>query len=101
MPMTFLIYLLILPWLILANTEKIIFVPHSDNLSQQASTALNDLQILRLDKDHKSVRDKIPVEFATEKRPFGKQSWYLLEGLEEGRRYEIRVCWAAIVNTFA
>ena len=101
MRLLFLIFLWILPWLVLANTEKIIFISHSHELPQTELTVLNGLQILKLDKYHTSVRHQLPVESATKKSLLRKQSWLLVEGLEEGRRYEIRVCWAAVVNTLA
>ena len=96
-----LIYLWILPWLVKANTEKIIFTSHSDDFSENVFTTLGGLQLPSISDNNRVVRDQLPVEFTTEKGAFGKQSWYLLDGLEEGRRYEIRVCWAAIVNTLA
>ena len=95
----YLLHLLIPPLLVLANTEKLIFLTPRSRPSQEALNLFENPQIPRLSKTHSSVRDQLPVEFATKENPLGNQFWYLLEGLDEGRRYEVRVCWTATVIT--
>jgi hypothetical protein len=41
---------------------------------------------------------RLAVQFPTEAVPRGLESWYLLRGLDEGRRYEVRICWPATVS---
>lgn len=92
-----LLYLLIHTPLVLANTEKIIFLAPRNTFSQEAANIFEDLQIPRLNKSHSSVRDQLPVNFVTKENPLGNRFWYILEGLDKGRRYEVRACWAATV----
>ena len=75
-----------------ANTEKVIFTaPDALNLPD-AGPALHDLQLTSLTPAKTKVRASLPVSFE------GEDSWYLLQGLHEGQRYELRVCWTASVS---
>lgn len=92
-----LLYLLIHTPLVLANTEKLIFLTPSNRFSKEAANVFEDLQIPRLNKSHSSIRDQLPADFVTKENPLGNRFWYILEGLDKGRRYEVRACWAATV----
>lgn len=80
----------------LANTEKVIFsAPPTETLSELYDLKEEVFQIINT--ANPSLRASLPVSFPTIDRPKGLDSWYRLERLEEGRRYEVRVCWAATV----
>ena len=52
---------------------------------------LDSLRLTSLTPTNTKVRTSLPVTFQ------GDDSWYLLQRLKEGQRYEVRVCWAATV----
>lgn len=83
----------------LANTEKVIFsAPPTETLSE-----LYDLKeeiFQSLTPRDPVLRASLLVAFPTTDRPKGTDSWYRVEGLEEDKRYEVRVCWAATVCMF-
>ncbi|KAJ5038946.1 uncharacterized protein L3040_006620 [Drepanopeziza brunnea f. sp. 'multigermtubi'] len=60
---------------------------------------LEDLQLESLSPNHWSLRTHIRAEFPTNSSSYGQTSWYLLHNLHEGRRYEVRICWAATQPT--
>lgn len=83
-----------------ANTEKVIFIaPESVNLGD-ARPGLLDLRLDTLTPTNLTLRTSLPVAFPTEREPRGLQSWYLLQTLKQGQRYEVRVCWPATVRTY-
>lgn len=103
--------------IVLANVEKTIFLgpsstPSEENLiikdasNQQAQrwldTKLHQIHTLTPDPtdDRSSLRTKINRVFPSAEYPRGQDAWFLLEGLTEGQRYEVRVCWAATVHIF-
>jgi hypothetical protein len=45
-----------------------------------------------------SIRIPIEAEFPSETAPRGKKSWFYLDALRPGQRYEVRVCWLATVS---
>ncbi|TGO14311.1 hypothetical protein BTUL_0055g00610 [Botrytis tulipae] len=78
-----------------ANTEKAIFLaPYALSIPLSHPT-LSDLHLPSLTPDHHTLRTHIRAEFPTPDAQYGISSWYLLDGLKEGQRYEVRVCWAA------
>lgn len=84
----------------LANTEKVIFTaPPRDTLSELYD--LKEEAFQTITPSAPVLRASLPVAFPTIDRPQGLDSWYRLEGLQEDRRYEVRVCWAATVSSFA
>ncbi|EKD17505.1 hypothetical protein MBM_04366 [Drepanopeziza brunnea f. sp. 'multigermtubi' MB_m1] len=84
---------------IAANTEKTIFLgPRSLQVPVEHPT-LEDLQLESLSPNHWSLRTHIRAEFPTNSSSYGQTSWYLLHNLHEGRRYEVRICWAATQPT--
>lgn len=84
----------------LANTEKVIFTaPPRDTLSELYDIGEEAFRTLTPSKP--TLRASLPVAFPTTDRPNGLDSWYRLEDVEEDRRYEVRVCWAATVGNFS
>ncbi|KAL2759526.1 hypothetical protein ACRALDRAFT_2023707 [Sodiomyces alcalophilus JCM 7366] len=82
-----------------ANTEKIIFLGPEDTSMSYNSSTLDDLHLDVLTPAARSIRRHIPASFPTTESPFGTTSWLLLYNLTASRRYEVRVCWAAIQPT--
>jgi hypothetical protein len=90
-------------WTVKANVEKAIFLGPSPVALSTVPNAPSSLNALRLDSllpVHSSaiVATQLPVQFPTVSAPRGQESWYLLRGLEHGRRYEVRICWPATVS---
>ena len=85
--------------LAIANTEKAIFVAPPPTVTPDAGPTFDDLHLDSLSPDQLSLRLSLPVAFPSEAEPQGLDSWYLLEGLSEGQRYEVRTCWAAVQPT--
>ncbi|KAF1982171.1 hypothetical protein K402DRAFT_340910 [Aulographum hederae CBS 113979] len=83
----------------LANTEKTIFRAPPSVPIPNIHPGLDDLCLHTLSPAQSSLRTTLQVYFPTDEQPRGEQSWYLLEGLKEGRRYEVRVCWLATQPT--
>ncbi|KAI4718866.1 hypothetical protein E4T48_04961 [Aureobasidium sp. EXF-10727] len=97
LPILFYICFLAVP--AIANVEKTIFTaPDSTNFGD-ARPNLMDLQLDVLSSKKLSVRTALPVIFPTEEHPRGLSSWYTLENLRPGQRYEVRICWAATQPT--
>jgi hypothetical protein len=89
---------IILP--VAANTEKAIFTaPDVVNIPLQSPT-LRDLHLHLLTPDDPSVRTNLTRVFPTQPgdAATGAATWLLLDQLTPGQRYELRVCWAAIVS---
>lgn len=80
-----------------ANTEKVIFLGPSRITIPNISPGLEQLQLNALSPSRNKLETQLPVKFPTDEEPRGTQHWYLIEGLEEGRRYEVRICWVATV----
>ncbi|KAK4504941.1 hypothetical protein PRZ48_002904 [Zasmidium cellare] len=83
----------------LANTEKTIFIAPSAITLPDAEPQLDALNLDTLTYGHSKLRRSLSVAFPSEAAPRGLDSWYLLQGLNEGQRYEVRICWAAIQPT--
>jgi len=49
--------------------------------------------------DNPFWRRTILVQFPSEISPRGNDVWFLLDDLEPGARYEVRICWAATTPT--
>ena len=86
-----------------ANVEKTIFLgPEPANIPL-AKPSLADLHLHSLTSDDSSVRTNLTRIFPSEPHntALGYSSWLILDELTEGQRYELRVCWAAIVSLHA
>lgn len=82
-----------------ANVEKTIFLGPSAIALPNARPGLDELVVDTLEPVELPIlATQLSVKFPTESTPRGVDSWYLLRGLEEGRRYEVRVCWPAFVS---
>ena len=80
-----------------ANVEKIIFTGPRPSDSDDV---LSSLDILRLSPDDElSARADLRRVFVPEKSPSrGLSSWILITNLTENQKYELRICWSALVR---
>jgi hypothetical protein len=93
---------LLLPALCLhasANVEKTIFLGPSPASIPPTHAALDDLGLERLSPLNPVLRTQLNASFATDEAPQGTESWYFLENLTPGQRYEARICYLATVCT--
>lgn len=81
-----------------ANTEKTIFIAPPAIALPDAGPQLHALALDTITYARSQLRTSLAVAFPSEGAPRGLDSWYLLQGLDKGRRYEVRICWAAIVR---
>ena len=83
-------------WTVKANVEKTVFIGPSPATLPDVHGIGSGVDVL--DPAHSTLlATRLPVHFPTAAAPRGLDSWYLLQGLEEGRRYEVRICWPATV----
>ncbi|KAI9716920.1 MAG: hypothetical protein M1812_005069 [Candelaria pacifica] len=82
-----------------ANVEKIIFKGPESILIPLEHPNLDDLRIDRISPLHWSLRTQLSAEFPNDEAKKGKESWFLLDKLKHGQRYEVRVCWLATQPT--
>lgn len=80
-----------------ANTEKTIFIAPQIVPIPSQQAAADDLGLERLSPETPVLRTYLNVSFPTEQLPLGSESWFFLEDLNPGQRYEVRVCWLATV----
>ncbi|KAL4890538.1 hypothetical protein BDV59DRAFT_204250 [Aspergillus ambiguus] len=90
--------LLLLSALVPANVEKTIFLAPPSVILPSIDPALDDLGLQRLSPNNPVLRTKLNVSFPTGSHP-GTDSWYFLENLSPGQRYEVRICWLATQPT--
>jgi len=93
------VLLLLQACVVFSNTEKVIFLGPSQLQVPVQHPTLQDLHLQALSAQHWSLRTHIRAEFPTSSSKQGQSSWFLLNGLQEGRRYEVRICWAATQPT--
>ncbi|KAH7370727.1 hypothetical protein BKA65DRAFT_22979 [Rhexocercosporidium sp. MPI-PUGE-AT-0058] len=84
---------------VFANTEKTIFLCPSHLQVPATHPTLDDLHLESISPKHWSLRTYVQAEFPSNFSGYGQESWYLLEKLQEGQRYEVRICWAATQPT--
>ncbi|KAI9814017.1 MAG: hypothetical protein M1827_003481 [Pycnora praestabilis] len=82
-----------------ANVEKVIFLGPTRIAVPPEHPNLDDLRLNILTPSHWSLRTQLLAAFPNLEEPRGKDSWFLLKGLREGQRYELRICWAATQPT--
>jgi hypothetical protein len=85
-------------WTVNANVEKTIFLGPDAATLPDARPSLDDLRLHTLSHARTILPTQLPVQFPSKSAPHGQESWYLLQHLEAGRRYEVRVCWPATVS---
>ena len=82
-----------------ANTEKTIFLgPDYVNIPS-LSPSFVDLNLHQLSPIKPSLRLELPRSFPNSSHSRGLQSWYVLNDLTPGQRYEVRICWLATEPT--
>jgi hypothetical protein len=89
-----------------ANVEKAVFLGPRPVALAVVPDGPPSLDALRLDtllpvQGSSIVATQLPVQFPSVSAPRGYDAWYLLRGLQEGRRYEVRICWPATVSMHA
>lgn len=82
-----------------ANVEKTIFLGPPATTIPSEEPDLDDLGLERLSPTNPVVRTQLNVSFPTTDAPDGTDSWFFLEDLTPGQRYEVRVCWLATVRS--
>lgn len=82
-----------------ANVEKTIFLGPSAVTLPDVRPSLDDLQLRSLSSLEPILPTQLSVQFPSDTKPHGLESWYLLSDLEEGRRYEVRICWPSTVSS--
>ena len=82
-----------------ANVEKTIFIAPPETTIPSEQPDLDDLGLERLSPQNPIVRTQLNASFPTTDAPDGVESWFFLENLKPGQRYEVRVCWLATVRT--
>ncbi|KAG9242080.1 hypothetical protein BJ878DRAFT_426700 [Calycina marina] len=83
----------------MANTEKTIFLGPANLQIPTVHPTLKDLKLESLSPSRTSIRTNITAKFPTSDHKYGASTWVLLHTLNEGQRYEVRVCWAATQPT--
>lgn len=93
------VYLFLLVPMTVANVEKIIFTAPPLSTKLENHSALASLGIDTLTPDAQSIRTSLKRVFASQRAPSGGySSWIMLANLTVERRYELRVCWSALVS---
>jgi hypothetical protein len=82
-----------------ANVEKTIFLAPAPATIPSDGPDLDDLGLERISPERPLVRTRLNASFPTADAPEGTESWFFLENLNPGQRYEVRVCWLATVRT--
>lgn len=92
---------LVLPLLsaVQANVEKTIFLAPAPATIPSQEPSLDDLGVERLSPQNPVVRTRLNASFPTTAAPEGTDSWFFLENLNPGQRYEVRVCWLSTVSS--
>lgn len=83
----------------LCNTEKVIFIAPAAIKIPTAHPTIEDLHIHTLTPHSSTQQTHIRAEFPTNITQKGAATWLLLDKLQAGQRYEVRVCWAATQPT--
>lgn len=84
---------------VLANTEKALFTAPEAISFTDSNPSLDVLQLHSLTHSNNSLRTSLKVPFPSDEKPQGSDHWFLLRDLNPQQRYELRVCWAAVVCT--
>ncbi|CAG8935868.1 unnamed protein product [Penicillium salamii] len=82
-----------------ANVEKAIFLAPETAIIPSEEPSLDDLGVERLSPQNPVVRTRLNASFPTTATPQGSESWFFLENLNPGQRYEVRVCWLSTQPT--
>jgi hypothetical protein len=82
---------------VLANTEKTIFTAPDALSFTDSNPSLDVLQLQSLTHLTSTLTTSLDVLFPSGDAPQGSDHWFLLRDLNPGQRYELRVCWPAVV----
>ncbi|KAF2397233.1 hypothetical protein EJ06DRAFT_454058, partial [Trichodelitschia bisporula] len=82
-----------------ANTEKTIFLAPQIYPNPVSPRDIDDLCLPAISPQASTLHTALSVAFPTSSQPRGASSWYLLDALRSGQRYELRVCWVATQPT--
>jgi hypothetical protein len=82
----------------LANTEKVIFTAPNAISFTNSDPTLDVLQLRSITHSNNALRTSLNVAFPGAETPQGTDHWFLLRDLNSQQRYELRVCWAAVVR---
>ncbi|KAJ5644589.1 hypothetical protein N7507_010600, partial [Penicillium longicatenatum] len=93
------IILLSLTNIVHANVEKTIFLAPPAATLPSEEPDLDDLGLERLSPGNHVVRTRLNASFPSTEALEGVDSWFFLENLKPGQRYEARVCWLATQPT--
>lgn len=81
-----------------ANVEKTIFIAPSALTIPLDHPTFENLQLQTLSPENSTIRTQLRSEFPSDTYPRGPASWFLLNDLTKGQRYEVRICWPATVT---
>ncbi|PHH66437.1 hypothetical protein CDD81_7492 [Ophiocordyceps australis] len=81
-----------------ANVEKVVFTGPAPVGKSLAEAVLSHVDIAALAPHWPWMRSNLSRVFPMNNAK-GHPSWLLLDGLQHGQKYEVRVCWAAIEPT--
>lgn len=84
-----------------ANVEKTIFVAPSKQSIAGGRPTLGALRLQTLSPRVPAIRTHLEAVFTSKEHPRGLESWFLLDELLEGKRYEVRLCWMSTVRLLA
>lgn len=84
----------------IANVEKTIFTAPASLPIPRQKPSLSDLRLPTLTPGGPNFRTHVSRRFPSGPKDYasGVATWVLLDKLNQGHRYEFRVCWAAIVS---
>ncbi|BCS18967.1 uncharacterized protein APUU_11795S [Aspergillus puulaauensis] len=82
-----------------ANVEKTIFIAPSAVTLPAKDSTFDDLGLERLSPSNGMLRTQLNASFPIDSKSQGTDSWYFLENLNPGQRYEVRICWLATQPT--
>src|ERR1700761_528738 len=83
---------------VLGNVEKTIFVAPPPTTMPDTGPTLDNLCLNKLQPSSPKLQTPLHVKFPSKESPHGLHSWYFLDNLSPGKRYEVRICWPAIVR---
>ncbi|KAK2800765.1 hypothetical protein FQN51_005905 [Onygenales sp. PD_10] len=98
---SFLCLFLLLVGTVLANVEKVIFTAPPPSPLQSQEPNFDDLEIERLSPHEPSTRTYITAAFASKEAPDGAESWFYLDGLRPGQRYEQPTTFTLTTHTLS
>ena len=81
-----------------ANVEKVVFLAPEAGADLPNLSKLEYLRHNTLLPLPSSLQVSLPAAFPEEGDLQGRETWFMLEGIGERQRYEVRICWAATVS---